>query len=109
MWILKYFKIRKIKKKRERAVKRIEDAVHAFLYLNRALVKAGVSRKVRKQLRRDLINADDPERILLRFLQEIKKLKDLGALEEEEESAAGIPDSAKIVGGRKHGTSSQRS
>jgi hypothetical protein len=101
MWIARYFKLRKIKKKREKAVKRIEDAVHAFLYLNRALLKAGVSRKVRKQLRRDLISADDPERILLRFLQEIKKLKDIGDLEEDKESAVGIPSSAETVGGRR--------
>lgn len=90
MGIFRYFKIRKIKKKRERAVQRIEDAVKAFLFLNRALVKAGVSRTVRKQLRRDLISADDPERILLRFLKEMKKLGKLEGLEEEENGTSAL-------------------
>lgn len=75
MGIRRFFKIRKIKKKRRKAVKKIEAAVYAFLYLNRALLKAGVSRTARRQLRRDLINSNKPEDILSRFLQEIKKLE----------------------------------
>lgn len=74
MGIRRWRKIRKIKKKRRKAVKKIKDAVQAFLYLNRALIRAGVSRTGRRQLRRDLINSNKPEDILSRFLQEIKKV-----------------------------------
>ena len=75
MGIRRFFKIMKIKKKRRKAVKKIETAVHAFLYLNRALIKAGISRSARRQLKRDLVSSSNPEDILLRFLQEIKKLE----------------------------------
>lgn len=83
MGIRRFLKIRKIRKKRRKAVKKIEAAVHAFLYLNKALIRAGVRRAARRQLRRDLISSDDSETILMRFLQEIKKLKDVGDLDVE--------------------------
>lgn len=75
MGIRRFFKIRKIKKKRRKAVKKIEAAVRAFLFLNRALLRAGVPRAGRRQLRRDLINSDKPEDILSRFLEQIKHLE----------------------------------
>lgn len=66
---------RRVRKKRKKAIRKIEAAVHAFKYLNRTMIKAGISRQIRKQLRRDLVSTDDPDPILDRFLQEIKKLE----------------------------------
>lgn len=74
MWILRIWLKWKRRRKRTKSVKKIEKSIYAFLYLNRALVKAGVSRTLRRQLKRDLITSNDPERILLRFLDEIEKV-----------------------------------
>lgn len=87
MGIRIFFKIRKIKKKRRKAVRKIEDAVKAFLYLNRALVKAGLPRHVRRRLRRDLINSNKPEDILLRFLSEIKRVERIETLDSEKDQS----------------------
>jgi len=74
VWILRIWLKWKRRRKRTKSVKKIEKSIYAFLYLNRALVKAGVSRTLRRQLKRDLITSNDPERILLRFLDEIEKV-----------------------------------
>jgi len=77
------FRSWKKKRRRKKALKKIKTAVYAFLYLNRALIQANVSRQVRRQLKHDLMNRSNPEGVLLLFL---KKIQD----------AANAPQSKKI-------------
>lgn len=62
------------KRRKKKALKKIEGAVYAFLYMDKALQRAGVPRWKRKQFKRDLISTKHPELVLLRFLREIKKI-----------------------------------
>lgn len=69
-----FLKIRR-KRRKKKALKKVEDAVRAFIYIDKAMKLAGFSRQKRKQFKRDLIAVQDPELILLRFLEEVKRIK----------------------------------
>lgn len=70
------FKTWKAKRRRKKAREKIKTAVYAFMYLNRALIYANVSRQVRRQLKHDLMTRDDPEEILQLFLKKIEGIAD---------------------------------
>ena len=72
----KLFKTWKAKRRRKKAREKIRTAVYAFMYLNRALIYANVSRQVRRQLKHDLMTRDDPEEILQLFLKKIEGIAD---------------------------------
>ena len=70
------FRSWKRKRRRKKALKKIKDAVYAFIFLNRALIQANVSRQVRRQLKRDLMTRSDPEGILMLFVKQIQEAAD---------------------------------
>lgn len=69
-----FFRKWRRKRRKKKALKKIQSSVYAFIYMDKALRLSGCPKWKRKQFKRDLICSENPELVLLRFLREIKKI-----------------------------------